>query len=218
MPRPTQRKPKKYKYSRYTYEQNHVILQYRDSHTAAETIDRFFHGTRTQRRRDTIYQLLAAWTKSRPTIEVNATDAITRDMYRTRQHGLGTKLTQETESFLWNWIQSMRSDGMLLSRDMLALHALDVAPFFEHNKPDFKASSSWCTRFMQSNALADRAVTRQSQKTPAETAVAIEAFSKQVQDLMTKYGADVVYNVDQTAIQHEEISKRTVNDAGASTV
>ncbi|ETV65971.1 hypothetical protein H257_17449 [Aphanomyces astaci] len=52
----------------------------------------------------------------------------------------------------------------------------------------------------------------------AETAVAIEAFSKQVQDLMTKYGADVVYNVDQTAIQHEEISKRTVNDAGASTV
>ncbi|ETV65972.1 hypothetical protein H257_17450 [Aphanomyces astaci] len=138
MPRPTRRKPKEYKYSRYTYEQKHVILQYRDSHTAAETIDRFFHGTRTQRRRDTVYQLLAAWTKSRPTIEAKATDARTRDI-----------------------------DGMLLSRDMLALHALDVAPFFEHNKPDFKASSSWCTRFIQSNALADRAVTRQSEKTPA---------------------------------------------------
>ncbi|ETV77173.1 hypothetical protein H257_09059 [Aphanomyces astaci] len=44
MTRPTRRKPKEYKYSRYTYKQKHVILQYRDSHTTAETIDRFFSG------------------------------------------------------------------------------------------------------------------------------------------------------------------------------
>ncbi|RHY24451.1 hypothetical protein DYB32_008847 [Aphanomyces invadans] len=218
MPRPSQRKQKEFKYDKYTHEQKSVSRQYRDTYTVNETIERHFNGAATDRRRKTVMQLLSVWKKNRRTIEAKASDARTRNMFRTRSKGLWTNLSQETEAFLWNWVQTMRTDGLLITREMLTLYALDVAPFFENNHPNFKASSPWCNRFMASKALVDRAVTRESQKTLAETSAAVATFSAKVRILMIKYGSDVVYNADQTAIQYEMVSKRTVNDQDASTL
>ncbi|DAZ97070.1 TPA: hypothetical protein N0F65_001254 [Lagenidium giganteum] len=81
--------------------------------------------------------------------------------------------------------------------------AIGQPPFFRLLlKLNLSSSWSWQHGFLKRHKLAFRCRTRQGQLTPSNAAYDARKFQAIVMDKMAKLGVDVVYNADQTAIDH----------------
>ncbi|KAE9050053.1 hypothetical protein PR001_g2761 [Phytophthora rubi] len=98
---------------------------------------------------------------------------------------------------------------------MLHSKALDFAEQAGLSRQRFTASWAWRKGFIKRHRLSFRARTRQEQKSPEDSAKAVEELNKTMKETMHKLDIQEAYNADQTPIFFEYIPKQTLNARGA---
>lgn len=149
-----------------------------------------------------------------------------RDMVRTgrggvkntRVLGLATVLSTTAEEKIVWWVNSLRKDGVPVTRSMVKYYAKEVA--LEHGIPTgaFSASTSWLEHFLRRHKFSLRCKTRQGQSTPPDAETARIAFCTYVDTLVKKHNIDEICNADQTGVCYEYLPRQTINASGAKTV
>ncbi|KAK6017664.1 hypothetical protein OSTOST_16811, partial [Ostertagia ostertagi] len=94
---------------------------------------------------------------------------------------------------------------------------------FEHNLIDgFKASKSWIANFVRESGLRSRKVTRfvttRSLRSRGDVEKEADGFVRRVREEMKKYPLSLFANADQTGINKELASKRTLAPVGSKQV
>ena len=118
------------------------------------------------------------------------------------------------------WVNEKRQSGLFVTRAQIRLFAIDWAGGNEENSRDFKATNSWCTRFMNRYNLVLREKTKIAQKLPRESDDKITSFHKFVIDLRRKhqYPLKMIGNMDETPVFFDMVGNKTVNQAGEKTI
>ncbi|KAH1173359.1 hypothetical protein KIL84_017881 [Mauremys mutica] len=89
----------------------------------------------------------------------------------------------------------------------------------DHSK-GFKATVSWCTRFLERHSLVLRQKTRIAQKLPADLDGKVSLFHRYVIQQRKKHGYALsqIGNMDETPMNFDMVGNKTVNPKGAKTV
>ncbi|RHY13375.1 hypothetical protein DYB32_010930 [Aphanomyces invadans] len=209
--------PPKHQRDFTTYAKKLYILNHLQQHTMDCTLDTFFKGCQGVARR-TAWKKILHWRKQRAHITKAATSAKTAKHRTTRAVGTATTLGHAAEENLANWIRQLRSDGIPVSRELLACKALEVAKDLQIEQNQFKASSSWVASFLRRWKYSTRAKTRSGQDNLAEGEKTLNAFSLHVKTVIEKYQIEDVFNADQTGINYEYLPKETIDAKGSKTV
>ncbi|POM75070.1 hypothetical protein PHPALM_7874 [Phytophthora palmivora] len=135
-----------------------------------------------------------------------------------RTPGTATTISKEGEECIVQWINSLRGEGVPVSRLMLQLQAQQVAS--DEGVADGVFSGSWCWQqgFLSRHGMSLRTKTRQGQKTPAAMDEAALKFWQDVEQAKNELGVDKFYNADESGICFEYLPKQTVNNKGVNTV
>ena len=106
------------------------------------------------------------------------------------------------EKALADWVQESRQDGYIVTRGAIRLNALKLAK--QTGIKDFKASASWCTRFMKSHDFVLRQKNKIAQRLPRELDDKITSFQKFVirHRQTNKYALECIGNMDETPIDN----------------
>ncbi|KAG6955525.1 hypothetical protein JG688_00011845 [Phytophthora aleatoria] len=163
----------------------------------AATVAEFFASSNTPKRRQ-VY----AWKKLRAVLESKIAGG---SRYHQRSHTLGMSatLSVEVEEQLILWINEPRADGVPVTSMVLKLQAQDLHRTSGPCVELVKASWSWQKHFLSRHKLSIRHRTLEVQSTPADAEQKTEEVSKQVWLKMQKLGVSVVYNTDQSGVNHE---------------
>ena len=126
----------------------------------------------------------------------------------------------ELEDAIFQWVMEQRQNGYVVSRNAIRIQALKWAKLNANNAVNFKATNSWCYRFMQRKSLSLRAKTKIAQKLPKELEEKITNFQRFVINLRKKYDypLGMIGNMDETAVNFDMPSNRTVNVKGEKTI
>jgi hypothetical protein len=117
-----------------------------------------------------------------------------------RSVGVGTVLTKVAEEQIVLWVNTLRKDGVPVSRSMLRTEALEVATELDLPDGAFTASANWVKRFLSRHRLAFRCKTRQGQTTPPDAEQARREFCEHVAAVAAEHNVKRVHNADQTAV------------------
>ncbi|POM78876.1 LOW QUALITY PROTEIN: Hypothetical protein PHPALM_3541, partial [Phytophthora palmivora] len=100
-------------------------------------------------------------------IEAMVASSATANLKSYRAPGTATTISKEGEECIVQWINSLRGEGVPVSRLMLQLQAQQVAS--DEGVADGVFSGSWCWQqgFLSRHGLSLRTKTRQGQKPPA---------------------------------------------------
>jgi hypothetical protein len=143
-------------------------------------------------KRTSIYR----WARSHSSLEAALAEG-KGEHFKVRSLGVGTILSQDSESEIAQWVKELRGDGIPVSTVMLTEKALEVAE--TSVVEDFKASDKWMVGFKRRFMLSLRAPTRQS---PVNINVIAADFAALVEATVRNLGIKHVYNADQTGIAH----------------
>ena len=142
---------------------------------------------------------------------------------RKRLEGGGRKpFDEDLEEALLQWVHERRSNGLRVSRKMIA----SKAKFFDNEKckekempPSFLASSGWLQRFVSRHGLAIRRKTTESQKDPEKLIDKLIAYVLQIRRQRKKiaYQNRDIIAMDETAVWQDMVSNTTVDNIGEST-
>lgn len=193
------------------------IINYVRDHGMPATLNKFYsHLTKPKResKRKRIYD----WIKDREKIESKASSSATAHLKADRKKGTATTLSAIAEEGLVEWVNTLRGEGVPISRLMLQLQAVDIA--HTEGIPEGVFEGSWCWQqgFLSRHGLSLRAKTRQGQKSPEAMEEAARAFWCEVERTKLELGVDKIYNADQSGICFEYLPKQTINKKGAKTV
>ena len=143
---------------------------------------------------------------------------------RKRLEGGGRKpFDEDLEEALLQWVHERRSNGLRVSRKMIA----SKAKFFDNEKckekempPSFLASSGWLQRFVSRHGLAIRRKTTESQKDPEKLIDKLIAYVLQIRRQRKKiaYQNRDIIAMDETAVWQDMVSNTTVDNIGESTI
>lgn len=129
------------------------------------------------------------------------------------------------EKRLTNWIMTQREGGIAVSTKMIMHQGQVISDEMMKNKEteetaDFRATHSWCFRFMKRNNLAMRTRTKLAQKMPNAYEDKILQFHSYVINLRktTNFELGQIANMDEVPLTFDVPSNRTVNEKGAKTV
>ena len=86
----------------------------------------------------------------------------------------------ELERDLCEWVDQKRQNGFIVTRAMIRIQALAWAAKNQEKSANFKATCSWCTRFMKRSNLVLRQKTKIAQKLPSDLEDKIVSFQKYV--------------------------------------
>lgn len=200
-----------------SYTKKLAVIDFLKDNNMQETLDKFYShliSSKRESKRKRIYE----WEKSRAHIEAMVACSATANLKSARKKGTATTLSPTAEEGLVEWVNSMRGEGVPVSRLMLQLQALQIAK--DIGVPDgiFEGRWSWQQGFLSRHGLSLRAKTRQGQKSPAAMEEAAQAFWQEVEDTKRELGVNKVYNADQSGILFEYLPKQTISKKGAKTV
>ncbi|OWZ18306.1 hypothetical protein PHMEG_0007615 [Phytophthora megakarya] len=135
-----------------------------------------------------------------------------------RKAGTATTLSATGEEGLVEWVNSLREDGVPVSRLMLQLQAQGLA--VEEGVPPgiFEGKWSWQQGFLLRHGFPLRTKTRQGQKPPPAMEKEAREFWHEKQQIKRELGVSKIYNADQRGICFEYLPKQTVNKKGAKTI
>ncbi|KAG2976704.1 hypothetical protein PC119_g22100 [Phytophthora cactorum] len=181
------------------------------------TLDKYYshlNASKRESHRKRIY----AWEKDSVHIEEMAASVSTAVLKSDRKKGTATTISTEGEEGLVEWVNSLRGEGVPVSRLMLQLQVKDIAQ--EEGVPEGLFEGSWCWQqgFLSRHGLSLRSKTRQGQKSPAAMEEAAREFQQDVQKAKAELEVDKVYNADQSGICFEYLPKQTAAKCGEKTV
>lgn len=99
---------------------------------------------------------------------------------------------------------------------LIRQRALEIAA--ENQITRFKASATWVKTFMDHFGLSVRVASKTGNESPESVEVRRKEFAKRVQAKMKSLDVDRVFNADQTSLDFEMSSNKTVDFKGAGTV
>lgn len=126
----------------------------------------------------------------------------------------------ELEHAVFEFVQKMRESGFIVSRNMIRDESIKWA--FENPAlaKDFKATASWCDRFMKRRDLVLRQKTKIAQKLPADLEEKIRSFQRYIIKQRTYFNFPLssIGNMDETPVQFDMLGSTTVDFKGAKTI
>ena len=124
----------------------------------------------------------------------------------------------ELDKQLYNWIAFNRSLGNPVSTWSIGIELIRRNP----QKADIKPKSlfSWIYRFLDRNSLSIRSISHKGQQFPKNTENNIFSFLKKIINIRKLYNisTDSIINMDETALQYNMPSNKTVHKIGAKTI
>ncbi|ETV88287.1 hypothetical protein H257_01579 [Aphanomyces astaci] len=147
-----------------------------------------------------------------------ASSPTTAKMKCRRAAGTGTTLTKEAEEPLVEWVQGMRNDGVPLTTHMLRVMTLEAAIDLGFNDVEFRAGWHWMDGF-KAAPWAVPSCTYPHWPADTEDGLAVSGkVSARIRKIVEEENIDVVYNVDQTAVNYEYLPTKRLNKSGEYTV
>ena len=86
----------------------------------------------------------------------------------------------ELEDEVTDWVMENRQNGFPITRNAIIIYALKWAKKNPEKSQNFKATNSWCARFMERKDLVMRQKTKIAQKLPAELDEKVISFQRYV--------------------------------------
>ncbi|GFS75306.1 pogo transposable element with KRAB domain [Trichonephila clavipes] len=121
------------------------------------------------------------------------------------------------EESIANWVLENHQNGLIVTRNSVRLFALRWSKKNANESKNFKATFSWCSRFMARNNLVLREKTKVSQLLPKEVdnkfQMYIIGFRKQKKYLLSHIG-----NMDETPVTFGMIGNKTIDMKGTKTI
>ncbi|ETO66731.1 hypothetical protein F444_16180, partial [Phytophthora nicotianae P1976] len=191
----TGRQPRKYCRISVAYIHNKQVIDYIGAgNSLYETIN-YFYGELDHKQRRAKKKQINKWIAQEHRIRDACSSG--RETHRNLRHrGEVIVLPKSIEEGIVRWINTLRQEGVPVSRSMLQMYAKDVAndngiPFAQ-----FGASSTCIKLFLRRHKLSF--CTRQGQTTPADAEEAAAKFRAEVLQIMIEKECTMVYNADQT--------------------
>ncbi|KAF0683921.1 hypothetical protein As57867_002867, partial [Aphanomyces stellatus] len=212
-----QKATKKFRNVHMSYTMKQTIIECFDEIGMASTLLKHFshlRGVQLKSTRKKIY----GWLMKREHIRIKASNPRTADHLCSRELGMATTLPRDSEEQLAQWVHSMRSDGVPVTREMLKIMALETAIDLGLDDNMFAASSSWINGFKRRFGLSSRVRTRTGQDTEGDGAAALDEFSARIENIVRENDIDIIFNADQTAVNYEYLPTRTLNPKREKTV
>ena len=154
---------------------------------------------------------LRAWIRNVDRIRASPPLNISIHRGRARVH-------QELERQIVQEVLTLRDRGLTV----VNADVVDIAVSIDPNmiNRSHGALRMWASRCMAANGIVNRCPTHVSQHVPGNLRPLIEQFHTKISDLnaLHHYRADMVVNMDQTALYHGMSRRRTLNQRGAHTV
>ena len=124
----------------------------------------------------------------------------------------------ELEDSLGTWIEDQRRSGYIITRNLIRIKATAIA--CEKNLRNFKATNSWCTRFLRRKNFVLRQKTKIAQKLLEDLEEKITSFHRFIIKRRREMNYDLVHigNMDETPVWFDMPSAKTVNSKGQKTV
>ena len=173
------------------------------------------HGNRAAQREFGIAESnVRLWCKSKENLQ---------KMPRLQRADRGRKAAwPRLEQDLMAWITEKRNNGLAILPAMVRLKALEMSKDakYEITAGQFKASNHWCQRFMKRNGLSLRQKTTLAQRLPSDYEEKIVQFQRFIikQRRAHSYSLHLMANMDESPIQFDMPSTRTVSKTGEKTV
>lgn len=173
------------------------------------------HGNRAAQREFGIAESnVRLWRKSKENLQ---------KMPRLQRADRGRKAAwPRLEQDLMAWITEKRNNGLAILPAVVRLKAFEISkdPKYEIPAGQFKASNHWCQRFMKRNGLSLRQKTTLAQRLPPDYEEKIVQFQRFIikQRRAHSYPLHLVANMDESLIQFDMPSNRTVSKTGEKTV
>lgn len=119
-----------------------------------------------------------------------------------------------------NWVLENRQNGLIITRNSVRLFALKWAKTNPNESEHFKATTSWCSRFMARNNLVLREKTKVSQMLPKDLESKLISFQKYVINLrrQKEYLLSQIGNMDETPVMFDMTGNKTIDVKGTKTV
>lgn len=209
--------PSRHIYESLTNGRRLEIALFARSHGVQAAVEKFFSGA-TSDVQETKRKLTYEWMEQIPALEDVCKTTRGRISMRTRRIGSATTLPVDAERMLVLWINALRDEGVPASSLMLHIKALDIACEFAVSVKHLLASWLWQQLFLRRHSFTFRRRTRCSQIQPQITDEVMHATNTKINKLMARYGVDIVYNADQTAVFFEYIPESTLAPKGKKTV
>uniref|UniRef100_K7FGA6 HTH CENPB-type domain-containing protein n=1 Tax=Pelodiscus sinensis TaxID=13735 RepID=K7FGA6_PELSI len=126
----------------------------------------------------------------------------------------------ELEKHVADMVHEHRQNGYVVTRNKIRMFALQWGKSNPDHSKGFKATVSWCTRFMERHNLVLRQKTKIAQKLPADLNGKVSLFHRYVIQQRKKHGYALsqIGNMDETPMNFDMVGNKTVNPKGAKTV
>lgn len=158
-------------------------------------------------------KLVRDWRKAEKTIkEMPSTKCANR--------GQNQEKWPRLEKEIATWVLSERQCGRIVTRALIRLKALQWAAKNKEDGLNFKATVSWCSRFMHRHDLVIRQKTKIAQKLPKDLDHKITQFQTFVinQRKRNEYGMAHIGNMDETPMFFDVVGNTTINKKGEKTI
>ena len=126
----------------------------------------------------------------------------------------------ELDDHVAQWVQGLRQDGYIVTRNKIRSYALKWANNNRDKGKDFKATVGWCNRFMNRKNLVIRQKTKIAQKLPRDLDHKVTNFHRFVIGMRQKhqFSLSCIGNMDETPLNFDMMGNRTVDVKGTKTV
>ncbi|KAG1685445.1 hypothetical protein DVH05_016338 [Phytophthora capsici] len=126
------RKPKLFKNTSETFTFKAAVLAHYDKATLSAVIQTFWPGIELRSKTyNTKKRVILRWKENRLHIKTMADNTRTAHMKRFRNHGAAKTLPDEAELDILEWLLALRSHGVPISAQMLAIEAREVAKMYD---------------------------------------------------------------------------------------
>ncbi|KAL7988948.1 hypothetical protein Chor_007867 [Crotalus horridus] len=125
----------------------------------------------------------------------------------------GTSHWPELEKHVADMVNEHRQNGYVVTRNKIRLFALQWAKSNPDHSNRFKATVSWCTRFLGRHNMVLRQKTKIAQKLPADLDSKVNSFHRCVIQQRTKHGYALssIGNMDETPMNFDMVGNKTVH-------
>uniref|UniRef100_H3A0T2 HTH CENPB-type domain-containing protein n=1 Tax=Latimeria chalumnae TaxID=7897 RepID=H3A0T2_LATCH len=132
----------------------------------------------------------------------------------------GTSHWPDLEKHISEWVLENRQNGYIVTRNAIRIYVLKWAKSNPESSKDFKATASWCSRFMERKCLVLRQKTKITQKLLKDLDDKITSFQRFTirQQQKHEYLLCHIGNMDETPMNFDMPSNRTVDSKGSKTV
>ncbi|KAK9404800.1 hypothetical protein NXF25_009627 [Crotalus adamanteus] len=132
----------------------------------------------------------------------------------------GTSHWPELKKHVADMVNEHRQNGYVVTRNKICLFALQWTKSNRDHSNRFKATVSWCTRFLGRHNMVLRQKMKIAQKLSADLDSKVNSFHRYVIKQCTKHGYALssIGNMDETPMNFDMVGNKTVHQKGEKTI